>query len=195
MANQIIQLSARFSTNTERGSVARKIEADLTLAEYIKLAPRIRRMARGNAGYLSEDGAREGLDTVMRTIRFIDAASVRESRAWVSLFGHGSSGKPSGFDHTQVWDWIGHRLVTTEPYPGGVDRVIDWCFDHGWQARRMPEWGMWNPPHTELILCAPPRCGADLSAIVNQMAHHRPLPIDARQTDGKVTRRKMRGAS
>lgn len=180
------EVSASYTTDTERGFIAREVETVDEPGEFVNLAPRLRPLIRGQVRYPSLQGAREGLDTALRTIRFIDAASVRESRAWVSIFGRSGFG-PSGFDHTQVWNWFGHRLVTTEPYASGIDAAVDWCFEHGWQARRMPEWGMWNPPHTELILCAPPQRGADLDAICNQMRHYPPIPLESRQTDGLIT--------
>ncbi len=190
-----IQVSASYTTDTERGFIAREVEAMGELSDFIVMAPNLRPMIRGQVRYPSLQGAREGLDTALRTIRFIDSAAVRESRAWASIFGRSGIG-PSGFDHTQVWNRFGHRLVTTEPYEQGVAESLDWCFEHGWQARQMPEWGMWNPPRTTLILCVPPKRGADLDAICNQIRHYPPLPLEARQTDGQVTvyPRPLRGA-
>lgn len=191
MEKHIIKLATRFLTNTERGFVSVDVEADCPLAEYSK-HPRLRWLKDGTS-CPSLNGAREISDTAARTIRFMDAASVRPSGAWVSLFRHddgmGCGVGSSGFDHTQVWNWIGRsRLVTTEPYERGVMDALNWCFEHGWEARQLPEWGMWNPPKTTLILCVPPKNGASLEAILRQMRAQTPIPLADRQKGGTVTR-------
>ena len=187
-----IEMSARYATSTERGYVTREIESVFDLPQYLKLAPHLKGLIRGHASYPSLKGACEGLDTALRTIRFIDAAEVKESRAWVSLFGDNAGGMrcgvgPSGFDHTQVWNWYGCRLVTTEPYASGIGASLDWGAEHGWQAQPIPEWGMWNPPHTTLILCIPPRQGLSIGVIVRQLECCQPLPLESRQTEGLTT--------
>ena len=176
-------LTARFKTNTERGCVTLEVEADFPLKEY-RAHPHLKYLDIVSCS--SIEGARESVDTAARVIRFMDGAGVRPSQAWVSLFGAVS---PCGFDHTLVWKVAGgRRLVTTEPYGRGLDDALRWCRDHRWEARRLPEWGMWNPPATTLLLCAPPRRGANLDVLLWCLRTQRPMPMDERQTAGIVTR-------
>jgi len=191
MYRHTFTLTTRFLTDTERGSVSVDVEADFPLKEYIK-HPRLQWLGMGHCS--SVEGARECVDTAARTIHFMDGAGVRPSKAWVSLFGDHAYGMrcgvgPSGFDHTQVWNWAGGlRLVTTEPYGRGLDEALNWCRQHRWEARPLPEWGMWNPPATTLLLCAPPKRGADLDVVLWRLRTQRPIPLDKRQTEGVVTR-------
>lgn len=196
MYRHTFALTARFLTDTERGSVSVDIEADFPLKEYIK-HPHLQGLDMARCS--SIEGARECVDTAARTICFMDGAGVRPSKAWVSLFGDHAQGMrcgigPTGFDHTQVWNWAGGlRLVTTEPYGRGLEDALSWCHAHRWDARPVPDWGMWNPPHTTLVICAPPRRGADLGAVLWRLRTQRPIPLSERETGGIVTRR-VRGA-
>lgn len=181
-----ISLSTWFATPQHRGYLSLELEAAQPRSAYTAIHG-----VRQAGSYPSEVGARQGLDTIARTIRFMDAAGVRPSQAWRSIFGSGAWGmrsgvSPSGFDHTRVWLSDRRYLVTTEPYESFVQDAIDWCFAHGWQARQAPEWGMWNPPGTTLILAAPPTRGLDLERITAALAQHEPIPIAHRETAGEL---------
>ena len=65
-----IQVSASYTTDTERGFIAREVEAMGELSDFIVMAPNLRPMIRGQVRYPSLQGAREGLDTALRTICF-----------------------------------------------------------------------------------------------------------------------------
>lgn len=188
---KIINLVTYWNDRAGRGMIEAETAADRPLADYLK-SPLIRSKLPGqrSGDYISEQGAREGLDTAMRTIAFMDATGLNDSRAWRSIFGGRAYGMlcgctPSGFDHTAVWTLDRAYLVTTEPYNGAA-AAIAWCVAHGWQCAERPAWSMWNPPGTTLLLCSPPKRGADLGAILATLDASTPLPLSDRETIGHV---------
>jgi hypothetical protein len=101
---------------------------------------------------------------------FMDLTGLKPSRA--RPWGHWAPFFPPGFDHTLVWrDRSGQLVITTEPYvPKDVD-ATSWhekCLasevtKHGYRILPLPVgFGTWNPPHTRLLLVAPPKSSADL---------------------------------
>jgi hypothetical protein len=186
-----LNLIASFNDRTSRGWIEADIIGARPLVDYRKVptvASTMEGVGRGT--YRSERGAREGLDTALRTIAFMDAASLSGSRAWRSIFGGRAYGMreglhPSGFDHTEVWRIDGGYLVTTEPYNNAAAATA-WCAAHGWQCAERPTWGMWNPPATTLLLCVPPKRGADLGAILRHLDAAAPIPFEERATVGRV---------
>jgi hypothetical protein len=116
----------------------------------------------------SEAGAREIVRTAQRTMRFMDVTGLHASEARLPTLR--LRRWPVAFDHTGVWHLDRLYLVTTEPYHG-VEDVLDWCARAGWSCAERPEWGMWNPPWTRLVLCSPPHRGADLGAILEALDH------------------------
>jgi hypothetical protein len=186
-----LNLSAHWTDRTTRGWIEAGIIGARPLADYRKvwnIAAALPSIDRGCC--TSERGARERLDTALRTIAFMDAAGLKGSRAWRSIFGGDAYGMheglhPSGFDHTEVWLWHGRYVITTEPYGTG-DAAKAWCAANGWECAERPAWGVWNPPATTLLLCTPPKRGADLGAILKALDHATPIPFDERDTAGKV---------
>ena len=183
MLRHRFKIAARYFSSTERGWVSRDIEAAAALSSY-RGAPGMHWLNAESVFY-SRAGATQALDTFARTVRWMDAG-LRPSRAWRVLFGSDAGGMrcgvhPSGFDHTNVWRYKGGYVVTTEPYGVGVPAALDWCKEQGWTARKLPEWGMWYPPCTTLIVCSPPRRGADLDDVLAALAKLTPVPMDDRQ--------------
>lgn len=177
MTDRRVTIKATVRTPDSKRTIARTIAAQRRMVEY-KRVPRLYWLNR-DVPFQSQSIALDALDTAARTIRFMDATSMVSSRAWASLFGrddpHGS-----GFDHTLTWTGpVGGQFVTTEPYAADdPSRVLDWCFDHGWIARVLPEWGMWNPPRTTLILCAPARWQRAFDDALERLQAGTPVPIE-----------------
>lgn len=186
-----LKLATHWTDRESRGRIEAETAAARPLADYRK-NPLIRSKLPGqrSGDYISEHGAREGLDTAMRTVRFMDATGANDSRAWRSIFGGRAYGmlsgcSPSGFDHTAVWTRDRAYLVTTEPYNGAA-AAIAWCNANGWECAERLAWGMWNPPGTTLLLCTPPKRGADLEAILRHLDAATPIPVEDRARVGTV---------
>lgn len=95
---------------------------------------------------------------------FMAATGLRKSRGWSRA---GAILLPPGFDHTCLWrDRAGKYIVTTEPYNHVVLADFAHLTEHGWTLADAPCLGMWNPPHTRLILASPPRNGGDLFPVL-----------------------------
>ncbi len=177
-----LSLATYWSDRTTRGcieteTIAARPAADYRLSAYVSRAlPGVDRV-----NYCNEGAARHALNVARHAIAFMDATGLSGSRAWRSIFPR----LPSGFDHTEVWQIDGRYLVTTEPY-GNADRAAAWCKANGWQCAERPAWGMWNPPATTLLLCVPPKRGADLGAILKALDAATPIPFAERETVGKV---------
>lgn len=180
-----LEITAYFVDEHERGTITRTVEKLRPVREYRRV-PQLSWLGSGG-GFTSQDSAREAVDTAVRTIHFMDTAALVPSGAWVSLFGHDNPGC-HGFDHTQVWFWHDKsKLVTTEPYGRHeVAKVLDWCRAHDWEAREFPEWGMWNPPHTTLILCAPRQSWRAFWVVFERLKAFQPIPLDAREQQGLI---------
>lgn len=180
MIERRITIRAACWTPAGKRAIARTIAAERRVVEY-KRVPRLYWLNR-DIPFQRQRMALDALDTAARTIRFMDATGMVSSRAWVSLFGrddpHGY-----GFDHTLTWTGReGGQFVTTEPYAADdPSRVLDWCFDRGWIARVLPEWGMWNPPRTTLILCAPARWQCAFDDALERLQVGTPVPIEQRE--------------
>ncbi len=177
-----LNLSTYFNDRTTRGRIDADIIGVRPLADYRRSAyvtPALPSADRVN--YCNEGAARHALNVARHAIAFMDATGLNGSRAWRSLFAR----LPSGFDHTEVWQIDGRHLVTTEPY-NNADRAAAWCAANGWQCAERPAWGMWNPPATTLLLCVPPKRGADLGAILAALDHASPIPFEERATVGNV---------
>ena len=108
--------------------------------------------------YISRRGATEVLDHCARAVAFAEAAGLvyaPSKAAYRAVFRDWDeplcSGYPDGFDHTETWRNGRGYLATTEPYHGPAE-VMDWCRAHGAHCAYRPEWGMWNPPHTHLVI-------------------------------------------
>ncbi|NCA72770.1 MAG: hypothetical protein EOM91_22490 [Sphingobacteriia bacterium] len=186
-----LNLATYWNDRTTRGWIEAGATTDRPTEQFRRVPNIAAALPSINRGCCtSELGARERLDTALRTIAFMDAASLRGSTAWRSIFGGDAYGMreglhPSGFDHTEVWLWFGRHLITTEPY-GTADRAAAWCKANGWECVERPAWGMWNPPATTLLLCVPSKRADDLWAILRHLDAATPIPFEERETVGKV---------
>ena len=177
MTDRRITIKATCWTPTGKRTVERTIAAQRRVVDYRKV--RSLYWLNRDIPFQRQSMALDALDTAARTVRLMDATGMVPSQSWVSLFGrddpHGY-----GFDHTLTWAGRdGGQFVTTEPYAADdPSRVLDWCFDHEWDARILPAWGMWNPPRTTLILCAPRRWQRAFDDALERLQAGTTVPIE-----------------
>lgn len=116
-----------------------------------------------------EQGAIQQHARNQRVVNFMDATGIVPSSAWSSIFTQETH--LFDWDHTLVWrqPGIGY-IVTTEPYQWTAKPVEDWEPPKGWRMARVPNFGMWNPPDTKLLIMAPPKRGGDVDAVVESLS-------------------------
>lgn len=118
-----------------------------------------------------EQGAIQQHERNQRIVDFVDATGLVPSKAWSSIFTQET--QLFDWNHTLVWRQpFGGVIVTTEPHQSKTEKPVkDWEPPKGWRMAHVPNFGMWSPPDTKLLIMAPPKKGGDVAAVVQALSN------------------------